>query len=92
MPLVSYKHNVADHFTKLLPKQDFSRLARFVVDTPSSEDNSATKMPSPSRALHLYGTSPKQYYLDGRGHCQLLDLAYLHYADDALIFYDINAH
>jgi hypothetical protein len=42
--------------------------------------------------LNFYGTSPTQYYLDSRGHCQLLDMA-LHYDDDddtALIFYDIN--
>ena len=68
------KFNVADHFAKLLPKLEFSRLARFVVDTPPAEINLATKMPNQPGSFPDHGTTPQQYYLDLFGHSGPLNL------------------
>ena len=38
------KYNVADNFTKLLPKLEFPHLARFVVDTPLAEFSKAARI------------------------------------------------
>ena len=84
------KFNVADHFTKLLPQREFSRLARFVVNIPPAEIHLATKMPKQPGEFPKHGTSPQQYYLDVVGHNRPLNLALALIDENIFSFYDIS--
>lgn len=83
------KFNVADHFTKILGKNDFPRLAQFLVNTPPDEIRAAASMPG----ISDLPTKPSpddqqaQFYLDAHGTRQPLDLAWCRSDDCDYEFY-----
>ena len=59
----------------MLPKLEFPRLARFVVDTPLAEYSKAARMPRTVGPLPKHGSIVQQYYLDSFGHRRPFDPA-----------------